>query len=108
MCGADKLIVLSDIEGLYDKDPHKYTDAKLINTVDSIDGDIMSLANGAGTARGTGGMITKLDAAKLVTSHGIDMYINLGKYPERLYEILSGVDTGTRFKACKNIGNETL
>ena len=108
MCGADKLIVLSDIEGLYDKDPHKYTDAKLINTVDSIDGDIMSLANGAGTARGTGGMITKLDAAKLVTSHGIDMYINLGKYPERLYEILSGVDTGTRFKACKNIGNDTL
>lgn len=108
MCGADKLIILSDIEGLYDKDPHKYTDAKLINTVDSIDGDIMSLANGAGTARGTGGMITKLDAAKLVTSHGIDMYINLGKYPERLYEILSGVDTGTRFKACKNIGNDTL
>lgn len=97
MCGADKLIILSDIEGLYDSNPRLYPGAKLIHTVESIDDSIISLASGAGTSRGTGGMTTKLEAAKFATDNGIDMYINLGSKPERLYDILDGKDTGTKF-----------
>ncbi len=97
MCGADKLIILSDIEGLYDANPRVYPGAKLIHTVENIDDSVTALANGAGTARGTGGMVTKLEAAKFATDNGIDMYINLGCRPERIYDILDGKDTGTKF-----------
>ncbi len=97
MCGADKLIILSDIEGLYDANPRVYPSAKLIHTVENIDDSIIALANGAGTSRGTGGMVTKLEAAKFTTDNGIDMYINLGSRPERIYDILDGKDTGTKF-----------
>ena len=64
---ADALIILSDIDGLYDSDPHKDADARLIPVVDEIDGRIRALAGGSGTQRGTGGMVTKLHAAELAT-----------------------------------------
>lgn len=101
MCGAAKLIILSDIEGLFDADPHKNPDAKLIHTVEKIDENIIALAGGAGTSRGTGGMATKLDAALLTTSAGCDMYITIGDNPYRIYDILDGKNVGTHFVAQK-------
>ncbi len=99
--GADLLVLLSDIEGLYTKDPHKYTDAELIPEVYEINDSITSLAGGAGSALGTGGMETKLRAAKIVTESGCDMIITNGAYPERLYSIIDNSPCGTRFYAKK-------
>ena len=94
---ADKLIIMSDIEGLYDDNPRTNPNAKLIHKVEKIDDSIISLANGAGSNRGTGGMATKLEAAKYVTDRGIDMYVTIGNKPEKLYDLLEGKEVGTRF-----------
>lgn len=93
---ADLLILLSDIDGLYDKDPHRYKDAKLIERVTDID-EVRSLAGGAGTSLGTGGMVTKLDAAELATSAGIHMIITNGEHVDAIYNILDGIPVGTLF-----------
>ena len=69
---ADLLINLSDVDGLYDKDPRRFPDARLVERVDSIDDALLATAGGAGTERGTGGMATKLSAAKIVLEAGID------------------------------------
>lgn len=97
MCGADKLILLSDIDGLYDGNPNDKPDSRLIREVRVIDDEIRALAGGAGSSRGTGGMITKLQAAELATENGIDMYITNGKNPETLYDIVEGNPAGTLF-----------
>jgi glutamate 5-kinase len=97
LCGADKLVLLSDIDGLYDSDPGDNPGSHLIREVRVIDDEIRSLAAGAGSKRGTGGMITKLRAAELATAQGIDMYIINGSTPEALYDIVSGSPTGTLF-----------
>ena len=97
VCHADLLINLSDIDGLYDKDPRKFPDAKRIDRVDGIDDNVLAMAGGAGTARGTGGMATKLLAAKIVLEAGIPMYILNGQDPTVLYEILDGKHVGTYF-----------
>ncbi len=94
---ADLLILLSDIDGLYDKDPHKYPDAKLIDTVTAVDEDIMALAGGKGSELGTGGMITKLKAASIATEAGCDMVIANGEVPSLLYDIVDGARVGTKF-----------
>lgn len=94
---ADLLILLSDIDGLYDKDPHQNPDALLIREVRHITPDIIAKAGGAGTALGTGGMITKLSAAKLATENGAQMVIANGEHPEILYDIVAGKEVGTRF-----------
>ncbi len=99
LCGAAKLIIMSDIEGLYDDNPRLNPKAKLIHTVPVIDESIIGLAHGAGSSRGTGGMATKLEAAKHVTERGIDMYVTIGNAPEKLYDILEGKDVGTHFLA---------
>ena len=99
LVGADKLIIMSDIEGLYDDNPRTNPNAKLIHRVEKIDDSIISLAGGAGSSRGTGGMATKLEAAKYVTDRGIDMYVTIGNKPERIYDLLEGKDVGTYFKA---------
>ena len=99
LCNASKLIILSDIEGLYDANPKTNPSAKLIHKVECIDESITALAGGAGSSRGTGGMATKLEAAKYVTELGIDMYVTLGSKPENIYLILEGKETGTHFKA---------
>lgn len=98
LCRADVVLNLSDVDGLYDSDPRSNPDAKLISRVDSID-EIMSLAGGAGTDRGTGGMIAKLQAAKLCTEAGIPMFILNGHDPEILYTLLDGGHVGTYFTA---------
>ncbi len=97
LCGAEKLLILSDIEGLYDEDPRENPSAHLIHRVDKIDDSIRSLVGGAGSARGTGGMITKLEAAEIVTERGIDMHIMHGRHPENIYGVLEGRDIGTLF-----------
>lgn len=96
---ADLLIILSDIDGLYDKDPHKDSSAKLISTVEGIDDYIFSLAEGSGSKHGTGGMITKIQAAKIANESGIDMIIMNGKDPNTLYDLFENKPVGTIFKA---------
>ena len=94
---ADLLVLLSDIDGLYTANPHTHTDARLIPQVAEITPDILALADGAGSALGTGGMSTKLRAARMVTADGADMVIANGSHPELLYDIADGKPAGTRF-----------
>ncbi len=96
--GADLLILLSDIEGLYTADPHKNPDAKLIPVVRKVDGEIYALAGGIGSKLGTGGMKTKLDAARICLGCGCDMVITNGDTPTHLYDIVEGKSIGTRFE----------
>ena len=94
---ADLLILLSDIEGLYDSDPHRNPDAKLIGVVPEINEQILSLAGGSGSNLGTGGMVTKLRAAQIATEAGCEMVIANGWNPDLLYGIAAGESIGTRF-----------
>ncbi|MBU5269354.1 glutamate 5-kinase [Clostridium cochlearium] len=98
---ADLLILMSDIEGLYNCDPRKNTDAKLINFVEEITEDIVSCAGGVGSNRGVGGMATKIKAAKIATSAGIPMLIVDGSKNEILQNIVEGKEIGTWFNAIK-------
>ena len=95
---ADRLIILSDIDGFFDRDPRLYKDAKRIDVISEIDEKVYKLAGGAGSRRGTGGMKTKLQAADLATAQGIDTYVCNGRDPSILYDILEGKSAGTRFK----------
>ena len=97
LVGADLLVLLSDIDGLYTADPHKHADAALIPRVSAITQDILSLAGGAGSFLGSGGMATKLKAAQIAMDAGIDMVIANGEKPEVLYDIFDGKAVGTRF-----------
>ena len=94
---ADLLVLLSDIEGLYTADPRKDPTATLIPLVEAVTPDIEALAGGVGSGLGTGGMATKLRAAKMVTTAGCDMVIANGDKPELLYDIVEGKPVGTRF-----------
>ncbi len=95
---ADSLIILSDIDGFYSGNPETDKDAHLIPLIEKIDDNLLSLAGGAGSKRGTGGMKTKLNAAKMVTDAGCDMFITNGCAPENIYDILDGKQVGTLFK----------
>ena len=97
LCRAKKLVILSDIDGLYDVDPRLHSDAKLIESVECIDESVYSLAGGAGSRRGTGGMKTKIQAADLAVSNGVDVVITNGQRPEALYDIIEGKSVGTLF-----------
>ena len=99
LCGADLLVLLSDIDGLYDADPKKNPQAKLLHQVAELTPEILEMAGGAGTWRGTGGMATKLSAARIAMEAGCDMVITNGQRPEDLYGIVEGGDVGTRFIA---------
>lgn len=94
---ADLLIILTDIEGLYDSDPKLNLNARLIERVEKITGKIRALAGGSGTTRGTGGMTTKLDAAEIAAQAGISTVIANGKNPQILYDIIDGKPRGTFF-----------
>ena len=96
---ADLLVLLSDIDGLFTADPRKDPAARLIPVVEAIGPEIEALAAGAGSDLGTGGMATKVRAAKMVTAAGCDMVIANGARPEVLYDIAEGKSAGTRFKA---------
>lgn len=99
IANADLLIIMSDIDGLYDADPRLDPDAKLIPVVEELNDDIRKLAGGAGTKMGTGGMITKINAAEIAVNNGIDMIILNGKNPDNLYYLFETGSLGTRFKA---------
>ena len=96
---ADLLVLLSDIDGLYTADPHKDENAELISVVDEITPEIEALGGGKGSSLGTGGMVTKLNAAKLCMSKGTDMVIANGANPAVLYDIVDGEKIGTKFIA---------
>lgn len=99
---ADLLVLLSDIEGLYTADPRKDPEARLIPVVEKVTPEIEGLAGGAGSGLGTGGMATKLRAAKMVTAAGCDMIITNGERPQVLYDVADGKAVGTRFLGKKS------
>ena len=94
---ADLLVLLSDIDGLYTADPHKVKDATLIEEISELTDEIMALAGGKGSENGTGGMVTKLQAAKICMENGCDMIITNGANPDVLYDITEGKKIGSRF-----------
>ena len=98
---ADLVILLSDIDGLYTADPHTHADAQLIPLVESITPEIAELAGGAGSSLGTGGMATKISAARRATAAGVDLIIANGAHAEVLYDIMDGKPVGTRFAGKK-------
>ncbi len=97
LCEADLLILMSDIDGLYDSDPRKNPDARLISRVTEITPEILAMAGGAGTAHGTGGMATKLSAAGIALESGFEMVITNSDRVENIYDIVEGKNIGTRF-----------
>ncbi len=96
---ADALIILTDIDGLFSANPREDENAVLIHSVDEISDEILALAGGSGTNRGTGGMITKLHAAQIATAAGIDTVVMNGSDPEDIYKLIDGRQIGTLFKA---------
>lgn len=94
---ADKLVILSDIDGLYTADPRTDPDARIIHRVETIDENIMSSGGGSSTSLGTGGMYTKLLAAQSCMKENIETVIISGQDPENLYKVLHGEEIGTVF-----------
>lgn len=99
LVSADRLIILTDIDGLYDSNPKTNPDAKKIDAVTEITPEILNMAAGTGSNRGTGGMITKLQAADYATQKGTEVYVINGSNPEDLYEVFDGNNIGTVFRA---------
>lgn len=97
LINADLLILLSDIDGFYDDDPNLNKQAKLIHEVKKIDEEIKNSAKGVINNKGTGGMATKINAAKICLDAHIKMIIAQGKDPQILYNILKGEQVGTLF-----------
>ena len=101
LVGADMLVILTDIDGLYDSDPRKNPDAKRIPVVTHIDDSIREMAGGSGSNRGTGGMATKITAAAAATSAGINCCVMSGNDPANLYKLIDGEQQGTMFLAAE-------
>lgn len=99
LVGADLLILLSDIEGLYTDDPRTNESAEFIDCVKTIDSRLEDMAKGAGTGVGTGGMVTKITAAKIAMDSGVDMVIANGSRVGNIMDILKGKQIGTLFLA---------
>lgn len=99
---ADLLIMLTDIDGLYTSNPRKNADAEKIDLVTEITDEIRTMAGGSGSDRGTGGMMTKIVAADLAMSNGIDCCIMNGEKPKRMYDLFEGKKIGTVFSAAGN------
>ncbi len=96
---ADRLVILTDIDGLYDSNPRDNPNAEKIDIVEYIDRNVMDMAAGTGSNRGTGGMLTKLQAADYATKRGIEVHVINGSKPGYLYDIFDGKIPGTVFKA---------
>lgn len=101
LVGADVLVILTDIDGLYDGDPRRNPDAKRIPYVEEITGEIEALAGEAGTSRGTGGMATKVHAAMFANDRGISCCVMSGADPDGLYTLFGGGQIGTVFQGRK-------
>lgn len=98
LINADLLIILSDIDGFYDSDPRTNKDSKMLSTVDEVTEELMECAGGAGSSMGTGGMITKLQAARVANEAGVNMILANGENPSIILDILEGKEIGTLFK----------
>ena len=101
LIGADLLILLSDIDGLFTDDPNKNPDAKFIDTVETLDERLLNMAKSSSSNVGTGGMITKLTAARIATAAGCDMVIANGKDFHIIHKIVEGKECGTLFQGHK-------
>lgn len=99
---ADLLILMSDIEGLYTDDPHKNPDAKFIDVVEELTEELCSMGKGSSSSVGTGGMATKLSAAKIATNSGTDMLIVNGENVYIINDVMEGKSVGTLFKQHKS------
>ena len=97
LADADLLIMLSDIDGLYDKNPNIFDDAKLIDNVSEITDTLMKVAGGAGSRFGTGGMTSKLEAAKLIFDNDKQMVLTNGARICEIRDIIAGKKKGTYF-----------
>lgn len=105
---ADLLIILSDIDGFYNANPKECENCKLIDTVTELTDNIWHYAGGEGTKFGTGGMVTKLNAAEIVTSSGIHMILANGNDPFIVFNILKGEKIGTLFVAKDKISDNSI
>lgn len=105
--GADMLIMLSDIDGFYDKNPTTNPDATLYHTISDVTEDVMAKAGGEGSAFGTGGMITKLKAARYLLQHDREMILAKAEDLTIIFDILEGYEIGTYFAAKPEITKET-
>ena len=94
---ADVLIILSDIDGVYDANPQTHPEARLLSEIREITSGVEAMAGGAGSAVGTGGMATKIEAAKIATAAGVTMFIASGGENGMLSRIIAGEDVGTVF-----------
>jgi len=103
ICKADLLIILSDIDGFFDKDPRKFADAKRISIITDVNDKVSNAAGSAGSSFGTGGMATKISAVKICHKDDIDTIIANGDSPEILFDILAGKDIGTLFVAPNHV-----
>ncbi|MDP4120658.1 MAG: glutamate 5-kinase [Bacillota bacterium] len=99
LTNADLLVILTDIDGLYDSNPRENKNARRIARVEKITNEIHEMAGGTGSNRGTGGMATKLLAAEYANKNGIDCCVLNGEEPKILYSLLAGEDVGTLFVA---------
>ena len=99
LIGAASLVILTDIAGLYDRDPRKTPDAERLEVVEKITAEIEEMAGGSGSNRGTGGMATKIMASKYATNAGINCFVIGGDDPKRIYDVIDGKSVGTLFKA---------
>lgn len=97
MTGADLLIILSDIDGFYSGDPRRDKEARILETVLDINEEIERFAGGNGSERGTGGMITKLNAARICMENNVDLVIANGDDMENIEKIIKGKAVGTLF-----------
>ena len=103
---ADLLVILSDVKGLYDSDPTKNPDAKLVPVVHNVDSEVRSMAGDSSTGLGTGGMRTKLDAAVICKDAGCSMIIASSKEPDAIYRAVSGDEIGTVFVSDNEISKK--
>jgi glutamate 5-kinase len=94
---ADLLVILSDIDGFYEGDPKKTEGVKMLSIVEEITPEIEKFAGGVGTLRGTGGMKTKIEAARIASAAGVDVVLANGENPEIIMDVLKGEDIGTLF-----------
>lgn len=95
LTGADLLVILSDIDGVYDQNPRTHPEARLIPRIPAITEEVRALAGDKGSGLGTGGMITKFSAAQIALENGIPVVIMNGSAPERLYDLFDGRQVGT-------------
>lgn len=108
LVGADLLVLLSDIDGLFTDDPNRNPEARLVETVETLTEDITGMAKGATSSLGTGGMAAKISAARIATDAGADMVIVNGKNVYVLADVMDGKQVGTLFYAHKNQDFELL